>query len=285
MSVCLTETAFAKINLALHVRARRSDGYHDIETVFAFAQHGDVLTAQADTALSLTIDGPFAKYLDGGDDNLVIRAARALQRQTGTSRGAAIVLTKNLPLASGIGGGSADAAATLRLLNRLWRTGLSEQDLTALGAPLGADVAACVASRTCIGTGTGEKLSCIDGSTLKDKHLLLVNPGVSVPTGPVFQAWDGRDRGGLEQGGALETGLAGRNDLQVPAAAIVPQISDIIAELQRHDPIAARMSGSGATCFAMFKSCQSAKSARTALAKKWPDYWMMQTMFRTDHDQ
>ena len=152
------ETAYAKINLALHVRRRRDDGYHDIETLFAFAQHGDQLQASLSDTLGLTIDGPFASGLSADDDNLVMQAAIRLRAHFSITSGASIRLTKNLPIASGIGGGSADAAAAARLLNRLWDIQASEQELADILAPLGADIPACVFSRTSFGSGTGTAL-------------------------------------------------------------------------------------------------------------------------------
>ena len=281
----LTETAYAKLNLALHVRARRDDGYHDIETVFAFAGHGDTITVQQASGLSLLLDGPFSHGLTTGPDNLVLLAANALREQSGTAKGARIALTKNLPVASGIGGGSADAAATLRALNRLWQTGVSQDDLIAIAAPLGADVAACVASRTCTGTGTGTYLSFADDVSLQDLHIVLVNPGISLPTGPVFAAWDGQDRGGLPgEDDILAIALQGRNDLEMPAVTLVPEIAFILKRLRSHTPALARMSGSGATCFALFRTLEAASVACKDISKKWPEYWMMQSVFRTECD-
>lgn len=146
----LVETAFAKVNLALHVRDRRPDGYHALESLFVFAKDGDILSGSLDHGgdISLTLDGPFGKALGSGTDNLVMRAARALQDHLGEARGAALKLTKNLPVASGIGGGSADAAATLRLLNRLWDARLPSAELERIGLSLGSDVPACVSSVT-----------------------------------------------------------------------------------------------------------------------------------------
>ena len=155
-----TETAYAKINLALHVRRRREDGYHDIETMFAFAKHGDQLQASLADTLHFTIDGPFGSSLSADDDNLVMQAANRLRTHFSITDGASIRLTKNLPIASGIGGGSADAAAAARLLNRLWDIQASEQELADILAPLGADIPACVFSHTSFGAEPVQRLNC-----------------------------------------------------------------------------------------------------------------------------
>ena len=177
-----SEVAFAKINLALHVRRRREDGYHDIETLFAFAQGGDILDAAVSERLSLEIDGPFGRGLAADETNLVLQTATVLQSHFGITQSATIWLNKQLPIASGIGGGSADAAATARLLNRLWGIGASEQELADILAPLSADIPACVFSRASFGSGTGTALTFLDDSSITARHLLLVNPLESVST-------------------------------------------------------------------------------------------------------
>ena len=182
----LTETAYAKLNLALHVRRKRADGYHELETLFAFCEDGDVLTADAADEISLTIDGPFAQGLETDDGNLVIRAARALREAAGVTAGARLHLTKNLPIASGIGGGSADAAAALRVLGRLWDV---DVETSGIALNLGADVPACVTSEAARGEGVGEALTPL-GDALAGTPVLLVNPRVAVSTGAIFKAWD-----------------------------------------------------------------------------------------------
>src|SRR5687767_2977981 len=155
----MDEIAYAKINLALHVRGREPDGYHRIETIFAFAEEGDLLRVKPADAISLTVEGAFAAALGDGTENLVVRAARALARHAGAGAGAALTLVKKLPVASGIGGGSADAAATLRLLDRFWRLGMDLDGLKRIAGGLGADVPACIDSTTAMGTGRGDKLT------------------------------------------------------------------------------------------------------------------------------
>lgn len=270
-----TEIAHAKLNLALHIRRRRADGYHDIETLFAFCADGDALAAAPAATLTLTIDGPFGDGLSAGADNLVLRAAHALRAEAGAEAGAAIRLTKRLPVASGIGGGSADAAAALRLLARLWAVALPPARLAALAAGLGADVPACLLSRTCRGEARGDTLVALDAPELAGVPVLLVNPRVATPTGPVFAGWDGTDRGGLAQGAPLAVARAGRNDLQPPALALVPAIGEVLAWLEaRAGATLVRMSGSGATCFALFAD---APARDRAAAQVPPGWWHLAT--------
>ena len=272
-----TETAYAKINLALHVRRRRDDGYHDIETLFAFAQHGDQLQASLSDTLSLTIDGPFGSGLTADEDNLVMQAANRLRAHFSITKVASIRLTKNLPIASGIGGGSADAAAAARLLNRLWEIHASEQELADVLAPLGADIPACVFSRTSFGSGTGTALEFLDDSTVPARHLLLVNPLQSVSTAAIFKAWDGTDQGPVARGDIWQATLSGRNDLEPIAASICPAITDILDVLKRANPSMTRMSGSGATCFALFANASELEAATSLLDPSW---WSMGTILR-----
>ena len=269
------EIAPAKVNLALHVRERMPDGYHRIETLFAFAEAGDRLDAEPAASLSLSIDGPFAAGLSSGGDNLVLKAAGALRAAAGVQQGAALRLHKNLPVASGIGGGSADAAAALRLLARLWGTKLP---LEPIARSLGADVPACLLSRPAWGAGRGDELTPVAGAALAGRPLLLINPGIPVPTGPVFKTWDGLDRGPLDRGEPLEAALDGRNDLQAPAISLVPAIGDLIAWLQaRPGVVLARMSGSGATCFALFQHAADRDQAAEASVRDWPSAWLLAT--------
>jgi 4-diphosphocytidyl-2-C-methyl-D-erythritol kinase len=270
-----TESAPAKINLALHVRERMPDGYHRLETIFAFARDGDVVSAVDAPDLSLRIEGPFAAGLSAGSDNLVLRAAEALRRAAGIGAGAALTLTKNLPVASGIGGGSADAAAALRLVARLWKADVL---LEPIAVALGADVPACLAGTTLRGEGRGEILRGVDGGNLSGMPLLLINPGVPVPTGPVFAGWDGVDRGALADGDPLEAARAGRNDLEPSAIVICPVIADLLAWLQqRRGTVLARMSGSGATCFALFDRAGDLADAYGEARRDWPDAWCLAT--------
>lgn len=272
-----TETAYAKINLALHVRRRREDGYHDIETLFAFAQHGDQLQASLSDRLELLIDGPFGSGLSADDDNLVMQAANRLRAHFSITNGASIRLTKNLPIASGIGGGSADAAAAARLLNRLWNIQASEPEIADILAPLGADIPACIFSRTSFGSGTGTAIELRDDSNVPARHLLLVNPLQSVSTAAIFKAWDGKDQGPVARGDIWQATLSGRNDLEPIAAAICPAITDILNALPHANPAMVRMSGSGATCFALFTEAEDLEAAKALLDRRW---WSMGTELR-----
>jgi 4-diphosphocytidyl-2-C-methyl-D-erythritol kinase len=273
----LTETAYAKVNLALHVRARRPDGYHDLESLFAFCADGDELrgSARDDGAITLSIEGDFAEDLDAGEDNLVMRAARALQVASGTQLGADLVLDKRLPIASGIGGGSADAAAALRLLVKLWSVRPMDIDFPAIAASLGADVPACLGSQTVFGVGVGEQLETVD-LDLAGMPILLVNPLFECPTGPVFKNWDGVDRGPLDP----RQWQRGRNDLAMPAIALVPEIDEVLAVLRAQLPTLARMSGSGATCFALFASDAERDAAADRIEADHPDWWVMASELR-----
>jgi 4-diphosphocytidyl-2-C-methyl-D-erythritol kinase len=246
-TVAGVEAAPAKLNLALHVRARRADGYHELETLFAFTRFGDSIAAVPADDWSLCVLGPTADAAGPIADNLVLRAARAFAEASGSRARFALRLEKRIPVAAGLGGGSADAAAALRLLNRLAGAPLATAGLERIGEALGADVPACVRSVTAYGTGRGESLET--GPDLIGTPVLLVNPRVAVPTGPVFRAWDGTDRGAL---GA--DWLGARNDLEAPAIQLQPVISDVLDWLGSLPGVTlARMSGSGATCFALFE--------------------------------
>lgn len=265
----LTETAYAKINLALHVRARRSDGYHELETLFAFVDTGDRLEATDADDVKLSISGPFSSDIECNDSNLVIQTANLMRQHFNVQAGASLTLQKNLPVSSGIGGGSADAAAAARLLNRLWRLDASDIELEVLLAPLGADIPACVASRTVIGGGTGTDLRPVAQDTFAGMPILLVNPLEPVATSAVFANWDGVDRGALGAHGAMSTMLEGRNDLEPMAMAICPAITEILKALKQTCPRVARMSGSGATCFALYDLIDNRNEAEKCINPAW----------------
>ncbi len=268
----MRETAYAKINLALHVRSRGPDGYHDIETLFAFCEEGDELEALPCDAVDLRIDGPMAADLAEEADNIVLRAARLLQA---AGRGASIHLAKRLPVAAGLGGGSADAAAAMRLLDRFWNLGLGPDRLAGLAGPLGADVPACIRSVTARGEGRGDRVEPVAATGLTGTPILLVNPRKALSTAGVFQGWDGIDRG------PLRDWMDGRNDLEPVASAMVPEITEILDRL-RAQPGAemARMSGSGATCFALFGSDADRDAAQSAIAADHPGWWQLASRLR-----
>lgn len=260
----VTETAPAKINLALHVRARRSDGYHALETLFAFLRDGDVVTVAPADVSRFEIVGPFAAGL-AGHDNLVTRAADAFRDAFARDKAWHFTLDKRLPIASGIGGGSADAAATLRALAKLEGVDLGDPKLFAIADSLGSDVPACLFSRSALGTGRGEQLTPVEG--LSGIPVLLVNPGVAVSTAAVFAGWGGTDLGPIAAGDPLAAALAGRNDLQPPALALAPVIRALLDRLAAQPGVVlSRMSGSGATCFALFDSADACSAAARAVA-------------------
>jgi 4-diphosphocytidyl-2-C-methyl-D-erythritol kinase len=276
----LSEFAPAKINLHLHVVGRRDDGYHMLDSLVVFAGVGDRLGAAASDALSLSVTGPFATALDADADNLVLRAARALAARAGCPALARLVLEKNLPVASGIGGGSADAAAALRLLCRLWRIEPSVEDLAQLACDLGADVKVCLVARPALMSGVGEVL--VPAPSLPVAGLVLVNPGVAVSTPSVFRARSGEFSGrarfpahGWRDVRALVADLAAtRNDLERPARMLAPAIGTALDALAATpDCRLARMSGSGATCFGLFDTPEAARRATGGIVRDGGWVW------------
>lgn len=266
-ALSLQQTAYAKINLALHVRKRREDGYHELETLFAFVDAGDALTARPAEQDSVATIGEFAPALNNSFDNIVAKALTVLPR----AGGLAITLEKNLPVAAGLGGGSADAGAVFRMIRDAH--GLPE-DWRARAAQLGADVPACVDSDMHIGKGVGEERIEVEND-LKGMAVLLVNPRVPLATGPVFKAWDGRDRGALPSGPASHIARKGRNDLRTPAIELCPAIADVLAAMEASTPWMAEMSGSGATCFALYEGVETRDRAAADIAASHPDWWQM----------
>ena len=270
----IREAASAKINLALHVTGQRADGYHLLDSIVAFTEVGDEVVVEPAEHLSLTIEGPFAKGLDAGPENLVLRAARAL----GAGHGAKITLVKNLPVASGIGGGSADAAATLRALSRLWRMPLPEPDAI---LALGADVPVCLSAEPARMTGIGEDIERLGPPPSLD--FVLVNPGVAVSTAAIFRALPTKVNPALpdDMPDLFETEAwigwlsRQRNDLLGPAVAEAPVIAEVLDALSALPGcLLARMSGSGATCFGLFSSTEAAEDAATAISDAHPDWWV-----------
>lgn len=281
----LSEFAPAKVNLYLHVTGRRADGYHLLDSLAVFPAVGDRLFAAPADALSLSVEGRFGADLAGEADNLVLRAARALGGTPGGwTKGARIRLEKHLPVASGIGGGSADAAAALRLLCRLWgrppaatSMALAPIALAPIALTLGADVPVCLAGRPARMRGVGEVLGAAPGLPLAG--MVLVNPGVSLATAEVFRARTGGFSASAElpaswpDAAAMAAGLAKlRNDLQPPAIALRPVIGAVLMALEAVPGcLLARMSGSGATCFGLFPDAATAEAAARALVR--PGWW------------
>ena len=279
-------TAPAKINLYLHVTGKRADGYHVLDSLIAFADFGDRITAAPAHSLGLEIDGPFAGALQEAtpnpDANLVLRAARALADYAGRPAAAHIQLTKNLPIAAGIGGGSADAAAALRALAELWQLPWDEAAMGALAAALGADVPVCLAGYAAFVGGIGEIIT--PAPPLPDCGLVLLNPGVTLPTAEVFAARSG-DFGAAARFTETPADAAGlarllaprRNDLSAAAIAIQLVIADALAALQGAGAHLARLSGSGATCFGLFDDLDAAIAAAESLGRAAPEWWLAAT--------
>lgn len=271
----LSEFAAAKVNLYLHVVGRRDNGYHLLDSLVVFAGVGDRLSVSSAETLSLSVTGPYAAALAHEADNLVLRAARALAVRASPRATGKLVLEKNLPVASGIGGGSADAAATLRLLCRFW--GLERGVAFPLAAGLGADVPVCLASRPALMSGIGDVLA--PAPKLPDVGIVLVNPGIGVSTPSVFNARTGPfsnvaylpEDGWPEADSLVETLRAADNDLEASALHLAPAIGEILRVLRSiPDCLLARMSGSGATCFGLFRSPGAAReAARTIVRDGW----------------
>jgi 4-diphosphocytidyl-2-C-methyl-D-erythritol kinase len=276
----MSQTARAKVNLFLHVGSRRDDGFHPLQSLAVFPMAGDRLEAEEANELTLQLEGPFAPGLSDSD-NLVLKAARALAEHAGRLPQARLTLTKNLPVASGIGGGSADAAAALRALVRLWRLDLEEGALCAIGAGLGSDIPVCVPSQPSFMEGRGEILTQIP--VLPHLPLLLVNPGIAVPTKDVFAAVT--ERHGVDM--HLPRGRFGDladllrfleltgNDLEAPAITLQPAIGNVLKALKSvPGALFTRMSGSGATCFALMADDDCCRRAAALLKARHPDWWV-----------
>lgn len=282
----LAEAAKAKTNLALHVVGRRDDGYHELDSLVVFAAIGDTLeiSRAAPGVGRLVIDGPFAAGLGTGDDNLVLKALAAFEADITLLPDVALRLTKRLPIASGIGGGSADAAATLRLAARYAGLAADDARLWALAARLGADVPMCLASRPLRAEGIGERLT--PWPEAPRLSLLLVNPGVGVSTPAVFRRLERRDGTPLPElppqptADALAAFLRAetRNDLEAPAIEEAPVIAEALERIRATDGCRlARMSGSGATVFGIFSNMEAADRAAQQIAAERPEWWVVAT--------
>ena len=272
----------AKLNLYLHVTGRRADGYHLLDSLAAFSDIGDRLSVAPAPRLTLEITGPFARDLAEDDPrkNLVWRAAEALAARLDRVPDVALTLEKNLPVASGIGGGSSDAAAALKALAAHWQASLDEQTLCAIAAELGADVPVCVVARASFFGGIGDEI--VPAPPLPPAPLLLVNPGIALPTASVFRARQGAfsPPARFAAAPASVAELAAllkerRNDLTDAAIGIVPAIGTVLARLAAQPgAFLARMSGSGATCFALFETTAAAEAAAASLKLEQPRWWV-----------
>jgi 4-diphosphocytidyl-2-C-methyl-D-erythritol kinase len=277
-----SEPAPAKVNLALHVLGRRADGYHLLDMLVAFPPVGDTLVAERARDLSLRVEGPMAGSLGTTalDDNLVLRAARGLSALApGRHTGARLRLIKRLPVAGGVGGGSADAAAAIRLLCRIWDIPRDDPRVAELAVSLGADVPMCLVSRPLRASGVGESVDLL--GDLPAFGILLVNPGAAVPTPEVFRRLQRRENPPLpafapsDREAFLALLTACRNDLEAPAVAIAPVIGDVLAALAGLPGCRlARMSGSGATCFGLFARPEGAEAAAASLASRHTGWWI-----------
>ncbi|MBK1637689.1 4-diphosphocytidyl-2-C-methyl-D-erythritol kinase [Rhodothalassium salexigens DSM 2132] len=304
----LTVAAPAKVNLFLHLTGRTADGYHTLESLFVFVHVTDQIALQRSTSFDFQVTGPFADLLDSdAEDNLVMRAARLLAAEAGatagrspvhaaaapahTAAGARMVLTKRLPPAAGIGGGSSDAAATLLGLARLWNLAIAPERLATLALELGADVPACLHRAPQWVAGIGER--CTPAPQPRFRALVLVNPGVLVPTAAVFKRFAADGRGFSDPIDIWPTApdridrdwLVGRtrNDLEPVAIALAPQIASVLDTLRDLDGVQlARMSGSGATCFAAFDTLEAAEAAAERLRTDRPDWWVEAGHILTD---
>jgi 4-diphosphocytidyl-2-C-methyl-D-erythritol kinase len=284
MSDIFSVFASAKLNLALNIVGRRADGYHLLDSLFAFCGLADELRFEPSDDLTLGISGPWGKQIEEDTDNLVLRAARLLRHHAGTRAGAAIHLIKHIPVAAGLGGGSADAAAALRGLNRFWNLHYAEDQLLALAAKLGADVPACLASHPVLATGIGDVLKPLP--PLPPCGILLANPRVATPTPAVFGAFARanptiapRSLVSLEQPFAdldeLVAALSLRgNDLLDAAVSVTPVIAQVLQVLKAlPDCRYAHLSGSGATCFGLFATAELAADAAAKLAVYQSTWW------------
>ncbi|MFO1241710.1 MAG: 4-(cytidine 5'-diphospho)-2-C-methyl-D-erythritol kinase [Rickettsiales bacterium] len=264
----------AKLNLSLHITGRRDDGYHLLESVVAFADIGDVLTARASQELTLTIIGEHASGLPSDEDNLVLRAARALA----PDKTAHLTLEKNLPIASGIGGGSGDAAAALKLLNKFWGLNLPMKVLNEVALRLGADVPMCLENTPAFVQGTGDIITPI---VLPTWYVVLANPGVAIPTKNIFADF-AASRQSFDTPSAfseitdwLSYVKASRNTLQPFSVAREPIIKALLSAFAATEQcLLSRMSGSGATCFGLYEKEEAAREAERYLAASFPQFWL-----------
>ncbi|MBL4740013.1 MAG: 4-(cytidine 5'-diphospho)-2-C-methyl-D-erythritol kinase [Sneathiella sp.] len=276
----LSRLAKAKVNLCLHITGRRDDGYHLLESLVCFPECGDVLDVRPSDQLSLREAGPFAGKMGPWQDNLILKAAELLRRQYGVVAGAEIHINKILPVASGIGGGSSDAATVLHLLGKLWSITISDSELMKLGAELGADLPICLYGDAAIMSGIGEVISPV--KSIPSLGILLVNQGVHVSTqdifrslGPIVPKTDLPKMEGLCKDAFIQALNECRNDLQAGAVRVAPSIGTVLAKLDGLDGcLLSRMSGSGATCFGLFDTVKQAESAKEAIQRTEPGWWL-----------
>lgn len=284
----------AKLNLFLHITGRRDDGYHLLESLFVFTSFGDEITITSADTISLTINGPFASIIacEKIEKNLVYRAALLLQKKYAVKQGAHIILTKNIPVGAGLGGGSSDAAAVLKALNQFWQLQIDSETLATMGLSLGADIPACIVEKPALVFGIGDQVTPI--AFPFSLSVLLINPNKSLSTPMVFQAYKETNTPfsaseHINRFEDLNTLFAflkkTRNDLEAAAIQLQPDIQIILSTLKQNTRCElARMSGSGATCFALFRNHDEAQSAEKLLKKQFPHYWIFLSEIKNGHD-
>ncbi len=274
----------AKINLALHVTGQRADGYHTIESLAVFTRFGDRIEARQADEDRFSVSGRFAGLVPTDETNLILKARDALRGHVGPQKAPAVTISleKNLPVASGIGGGSSDAAATLRALVSAWKLDIDETQLTRIGFSLGADLPMCLKAQPLLARGAGETISAV--AKFPALGLVMVNPGIAVATADVFRALGRRDNEALpplpkvvEFHSLLGWLEATRNDLEPAAETIAPLIGKAKSALLHADAAFARMSGSGATCFGLFETGNVAKRAAASIRARHPDWFIAAT--------
>ena len=268
----------AKLNLFLHILGRRADGYHRIESLVVFTDLADTLAIEPAATLSLQVDGAFATMAGDDAQNLVLKAARALQGATGCSAGARITLTKHIPVGAGLGGGSADAAVALTGLNQLWQLGLMPDQLRALAVTLGADVAMCIDAKPAMISGIGEVIVPLVAPLSLPPYALLVHPRVPLLTKDVYAAMRLTHRASMGQAYPrdLTALMATQNDMQAAAIALNPTVGEVLQALvaMLPEPRLVRMTGSGACCFALVDTQVDAEQAAASIAHVHPDWWV-----------
>ena len=274
MNPWITEKACAKINLALHVLGKREDGYHELDSIIAFADFGDELRLREAEKTSLEISGAFANNIPSGDDNIILKAHNLLQQIVDVKiPKVEITLQKNLPVAAGLGGGSADAAALVRAFSRLINIELSAQKIQSLAKSLGADVPVCYYQTSCQIQGIGEIIRALPINL--PKAIVLINPLKSCSTQEVFSQLALKNGQHHLEKVDVENSPLWRNDLTTPAIAVEPDIKNVLSALEQEQCfLATRMSGSGATCFGLIDNMASASAAAARLSVRNPNWWV-----------
>lgn len=279
----------AKLNLYLHIHGQRVDGYHLMESLVVFTELADELRIDAADGLSLHVEGEFAADAGDANTNLVMKAARALQAHAGVAQGAALHLTKNIPVGAGLGGGSADAAAALRGLNTLWNLNLDSVTLQGLAATLGADVPMCLVGQQALARGIGDQLELL-AHPLPAMHALLVHPRVPLLTKDVYAAYasgapakaHGWQPAKYDAASFIASLQPTRNHLQPAAIGVNPLVAEVLLALETVQPAAdlVRMSGSGACCMTLYRHPEEAKAALRQITRENPEWWAVLTSVR-----